>query len=447
MFCLKEPFSSFIQVLYLLFGGDSMGMQENSEVICEVCKIQLDKISEVKHLTDLELKILNQPKRVININIPLRMDDGSVKIFPSYRIQYNDARGPTKGGIRFHPSVNMAEVKELAFLMSLKCALADIPFGGAKGGIAVNPKELSEHELEHLSRAYVREYSAFIGPQKDIPAPDVNTNPKIMGWMLDEFEKIKDIKAPGVITGKPLSLGGSKGRAYSTSMGGYLVLREYLKSIGKDEKDTSLAIQGFGNVGMHLARIAHEKGYNVVAVSDSKGAVYDPNGLDIPKIIEENTKGKRIQEIAFGQKITNNELLELDVDVVVPSAVENVINKENMKNIKAKIILELANGPITPEADDYLEEKGFTIIPDILANAGGVVVSYLEWVQNGINRYWSEEAVNTRLEEYMVNAFNSIMEEKQKHKYSFRKISYIIAIQRILQAEEDRGNVTKKKKK
>ncbi|MCR4335930.1 MAG: Glu/Leu/Phe/Val dehydrogenase [archaeon] len=424
-----------------------IAFQEHSEVICEVCKIQLGKIEEVKELTDLELAVLNQPKRVININLLLKMDDGSVQIFPSYRIQYNDARGPTKGGIRFHPSVHMTEVKELAFLMSLKCALADIPFGGAKGGIKVNPKELSERELQRLSRLYITEYADFIGPEKDIPAPDVNTNPKIMGWMLDQYEKIVGKKSPGVITGKPLSIGGSKGRMYSTSLGGAFTLREYLKSIGKKEKETSVAIHGFGNVGSHLARILDEWGYRVIAVADSKGAVYDSNGLNVKKLLEETEKGKKVQETGIGKNISGNELLELDADVVVPASVENIINAENMKNIKAKIILELANGPVSTDADDYLEEKNTVILPDILANSGGVIVSYFEWVQNLSNYYWEENEVNKKLEGYMVRAFEDTEKTRKNENSSYRKAAYILAVKRILQAEADRGNVVRKRKK
>ncbi|MFH1391852.1 MAG: Glu/Leu/Phe/Val dehydrogenase [Candidatus Diapherotrites archaeon] len=421
--------------------------QEHNEVICEVCKIQLNKIAQVKQLTDLELTVLNQPKRVININLPLKMDDGSVRIFPSYRVQYNDARGPTKGGLRFHPSVNMEEVKELAFLMSLKCALVDIPFGGAKGGIKVNPRELSDHELEHLAREYIREYSMFIGPFTDIPAPDVNTNPKIMGWMMDEFEKIAGRKMPGVITGKPLSIGGSKGRIYSTSLGGSITLREYLKTIKKNGKGISVAIHGFGNVGSHLARILDEWDYKVVAIADSKGAVYNSKGLDVKKLLEENEKGKKLQETGIGKNISGDELLELDVDVVVPASVENVINEKNMKNIKAKIILELANGPISVEADDYFEEKGITVLPDILANSGGVIVSYFEWLQNISNLYWGEKKVKKKLEEYMVRAFEDTEKTRKNENSSYRKAAYILAVKRILEAEADRGNVPKKNRK
>ena len=422
-------------------------VQEQNEVVCEVCRIQLGKIAEVKELTDMELVILNQPKRVININIPIRMDDGSVKIFPSYRIQYNNARGPTKGGIRFHPKVDMEEVKALAFLMSLKCALVGITFGGAKGGITVNPKELSEGELEGLSRAYIREYTPFIGPTKDIPAPDINTNPKIMGWMLDEYERTIGSKAPGVITGKPLSLGGSLGRIYSTSMGGAITLREYFKHKKKKEKGTKVAIHGFGNVGSNLARILDEWGYKVVAVADSGGGIHDPSGLNIKKLMKEHKLGKKIQQIKMGKKITGDKLLELAVDVIVPASIENVINRNNMKNIKAKIILEMANGPITVEADDYFEQENVVILPDILANSGGVIVSYFEWVQNQSNHYWEEHTVNERLSEYMIKAFEKTEKTRKEENSSYRKAAYVLAVKRILKAEEDRGNILRKPKK
>ncbi len=420
-------------------------MQEHSEVVCEVCRAQLGKIARARQLTDLELSILNQPKREININIPLRMDDGSVRIFPSYRVQYNDSRGPFKGGIRFHPNVKRDEVKELAFLMALKCSLTGIPFGGGKGGVKVDPKQLSERELQRLSRAYIREYADFIGPFKDIPAPDVNTNPKIIGWMLDEYEKIKGVKAPAVITGKPLALGGSEGRLYSTSLGGAIVLREYLKTIGKNGKDVTVAIQGFGNVGSHLAKILHDWGFKIVAVSDSHGGVYNPKGIDTKKILDEAWSGKKLhQAVSHGKAITNEELLELDVEVLVPAAVENVINSINMKKIRARVILEMANGPLTVEADEHLEKNGTMVLPDILANSGGVVVSYFEWVQNLSGHYWSEEEVNAKLEHYMVEAFRETEAERKTEGDSYRRAAYVLAVKRILQAEEDRGNVVRK---
>ena len=420
-------------------------MQEKSGVVCEVCKIQLDKVAEAKRLTNTELYILNQPKRVIQINIPLRMDDGKVRIFPAYRVQYNDARGPTKGGIRFHPKADLEEVKELAFLMSLKCAVVDIPLGGAKGAITVDPKQLSEPELERLSRAYIRDFSNFIGPDIDIPAPDVNTNPQIMAWMLDEYERQVGKKAPAVITGKPIELGGSHGRISSTSIGGAIVLREYLKHEKKKEKGTSVAIQGFGNVGSYLVKILGEWGYKIVAVSDSKGGVYDSKGLDTKKLLELAGKGMRIAEYKGGKAISNDELLKLDVDVLIPAAIEDQINSGNMKDIRAKIILEMANGPVTIDADDFLEKNGHVIIPDILANSGGVVVSYFEWVQNRVGERWHEDEVLKHLEGYMVEAFANVMHvrDEEKANCSIRKAAYVLAIKRILDAEELRGGLSR----
>ncbi|MCR4369240.1 MAG: Glu/Leu/Phe/Val dehydrogenase [archaeon] len=421
-------------------------MQEHNEVVCEVCRVQLNKIAQVKSLTDLELFILNQPKRVININIPMRMDNGDIRIFPSYRIQYNDARGPTKGGIRFHPEIHMNEIKELAFLMSLKCALVNVPFGGAKGGIKVDPKLLSEGELERLSRNYIREYAEFIGPKKDIPAPDVNTTPKIMGWMMDEYEKIVGYKAPGVITGKPLSIGGSKGRTYSTSLGGAIVLREFMKKKDKKLKGMGVAIHGFGNVGGNLARILFEWGMKIVAVSDSRGGVYDPKGLDVQKLLAETANGKKLQEIGVGKNISNEELVELDVDVLVPASVENIVNEKNMEKVRTKTILELANGPLSAAADDYFEKNGVIVLPDILANAGGVVVSYFEWAQNTTNLYWEEDEVNQKLENIMIKAFARTEESRIEEKSSYRKAAYIVAVKRILAAERDRGHLKPKQK-
>ena len=356
--------------------------QLEHEVVCKICQIQLSKVAQAKSLSNMEMSILEQPKRLININLSVRMDNGSVKMFPAFRVQYNDARGPTKGGIRFHPHVNMEEVKELAFLMSLKCACIDIPYGGAKGGVAVNPKEHSQPELERISRAYIREFAPFIGPGKDIPAPDVNTNSQTMAWMLDEYEKTVGSKSPAVITGKPLELGGSLGREYSTSLGGAIVLREYLKKAKINPKKIKVAVQGFGNVGMNLARILFEWGYKVVGVSDSANALFNQNGLDIKKVIDFKNSNGKFDGFKDGKIISNADLLELDVDVLVPAAVEDQINDGNKERIKAKIILEMANGPITPTADDLLEKKGVIVLPDILSNSGGVLVSYFEWVQN-----------------------------------------------------------------
>lgn len=423
---------------------EEQDIQENT-TMCRICKLQLDKVSEAKKLTQRELFILSHPKRVININFPLTMDNGDVQIFEAFRIQYNDARGPTKGGLRFHPTVSLEDVEELAFLMSLKCACVDIPFGGAKGGIKVDPKKLSPREIERLSRTYIREFSKFIGHDYDIPAPDVNTNPQIMGWMVDEWEKIRDAKQPGIITGKPLDLFGSEGRSYSTSYGGFFVLEEYMKHKSMDKSKVSIAVQGFGNAGSHVARILHENGYKVTAVSDSKGGILKKEGLDIPAVLEYKNNTGKVQGIPGTDDITNDQLLELDVDILIPAALGNVIHADNMDNIQAKVVLELANGPVTPAADDHLLKKGCVVLPDIIANAGGVVVSYFEWVQNLANYYWTEDEVNEKLEKKMKEAFRDILKTWEEEGGSIRRASYIVSIDTILKAERARGNLPKQK--
>ncbi len=405
---------------------------------CDVCKTQLDRIAKATGLTDKELFILTKPKRVIKINFPLHMDDGSVELVESFRIQYDESRGPTKGGIRFHPSVSEEEVNELAFLMTIKCAVADIPFGGAKGGVKIDPSKLSKGELQRLARTFIKEYARFIGPYFDIPAPDVNTDPEIMGWMLDEYEKITGRSNPAVITGKPLALHGSKGRAYSTSLGGLFVMEEYLNY--KKMKNPTIAIQGFGNVGANFAEILFNRKYKVVAVSDSRGAAYNSGGLDIKNLLAHKEKTGSVQNFKGSKNISNEELLQLKVDVLAPAALENAITEKNAQKISAKTILELANGPVTPEADLILIKKGIDIIPDVLANAGGVVVSYFEWVQNIANYYWSEEKVNKRLEDCMKNAFREVLKNKNGHN-NFRTAAYVVAINRILEAERARCNL------
>ncbi len=416
---------------------------EPSPAVCKTCNIQLLKVARELKIPYDNLKILEQPKRVINVNFPVRMDNGKVRVFNGYRVQYSNARGPTKGGLRFHPQVDLDEVTLLAFLMSLKCAVVDIPYGGAKGGVIVDPKTISKAELERISRAFITEIAPFIGPDQDIPAPDVNTTPEIMAWMLDEYEKIVQRKAPGVITGKPLEVGGSKGRMYSTSLGGAFVLREYMKNT-KMSKDIKIAIQGFGNVGYHIARILHEWKFCVVAVSDSKGAIYNPKGLDIPKVNLYKEKYGTLKGFSGAKYITNENLLELSVDVLVPAALENAIHKGNASKIKAKVILELANAPVTTEADEILNKKNTVVIPDILANSGGVAVSYLEWVQNLQNYYWEESDVNNRLEKLMVKAFDDVYTFATKEKISFRTSAYGLAINRVLKAEEIKGHITLK---
>ncbi|MFB6295076.1 MAG: Glu/Leu/Phe/Val dehydrogenase [Candidatus Nanohaloarchaea archaeon] len=416
-----------------------------TEAICEVCSIQLDKVEEAKALTGRELSLLRQPKRTVNMNIPMRMDDGSVDVFPSFRIQYNDARGPTKGGIRFHPDVDRDEVEELAFLMTLKCAVADIPYGGAKGGIIVDPDELSEAELERLSRAYIDAYHDFIGPQKDVPAPDMNTDAQIMGWMLDEYERIERTKAPGVITGKPQALGGSKGRTEATALGGSIVLDAFTDRKDWTASDIDVAIQGFGNVGSHMARILDDKGYNVVAVSDAAGGIYDENGLDIQPIFDAYEDDGDLPDVSDADEISNAELLTSDVDVLVPAAIEDQIHDGNMDDIQADAVLEMANGPVTPQADDRLAERGIPVIPDILANAGGVTVSYFEWLQNISNEYWELDRVHTKLEEYMTEAFQDVaaMRDEEDEDTTWREAAYILAVDKVLEAERDRSNVSR----
>ncbi|MDY6788570.1 MAG: Glu/Leu/Phe/Val dehydrogenase [Candidatus Nanohaloarchaea archaeon] len=416
--------------------------------ICEVCSIQLDKVSEAKMLTSKELYVLKHPKRVVNANIPVRMDDGSIKVFPSFRIQYNDARGPTKGGIRYHPQVSAEEVEELAFLMTLKCAVVNIPYGGAKGGIRVDPTELSEGELERLSRAYISHYHELVGPERDIPAPDINTGPKIMGWMLDEYERIQGEKSPGVITGKPQKIGGSRGRTYATSLGGAVILDEFAKDQGWDKKDLEVAIQGFGNVGSNLAEILHDKGYNVVAVSDAEGGIHNPDGIDVPALMEKYETDGDLEKAEDAEEITNEELLTMDVDVLVPAAIEDQIHKDNMEDISASAILEMANGPVTPEADDHLKGE-IPIIPDILANAGGVTVSYFEWLQNLANEYWTEDKVRKKLKKYMKESYRDVKEVKEEEEKkegeleTMREAAYILAVNRVLDAESQRGNLSK----
>jgi glutamate dehydrogenase/leucine dehydrogenase len=412
-----------------------------TESICKVCAVELDRIAEVKALTGRELSLLRQPDRRVNVNIPVRMDDGSVEVFPSFRIQYNNARGPTKGGIRFHPGVEESEVDELAFLMTLKCAVVDIPFGGAKGGITVDPDDLSRPELERLSRAYVDQYHELIGPDQDIPAPDVNTDAEIMAWMLDEYERIAGEAAPGAITGKPVELGGSEGRDTATSFGGAVVLDAFVEAT--DTTVERVAIQGFGNVGSHLARFLDDRGYDVVAVSDATGGVHDPAGLDIRTLLAEyGREGDFVAPEAT--ELTNDELLELDVDMLVPAAVEDQIRSDNVDDVQASAVLEMANGPTTPDADQVLAERGVPVVPDILANAGGVTVSYFEWVQNTTNEYWTEERVREKLEAQLRTAFEQVQDIRAETEgRTWREAAYVRAVDSVLDAEQYRSNLSR----
>ncbi len=378
-------------------------------------------------------------KECKEVSIPVRLDNGKLKIFTGYRVRHNDARGPTKGGLRYHPAVTLDEVKALAFWMTFKCAVADIPYGGGKGGIVVNPKKLSETELEKLSRGFIDAMFDFIGPEKDIPAPDVYTNPTIMGWMSDEYNKIAGESIPQILTGKPISIGGSLGRREATAMGGYFLLREYIKKRNLDIKKLKVAVQGFGNAGFYIADFLHRDGARIVAVSDSKSAVYcsRSKGLDPQEAFRVKAENGSLLADKLGndiKSITNSELLELDVDILIPAAIENQITEENADRIRAKTICELANGPVTLEADEILHRNNITLIPDILANSGGVIVSYFEWVQNKAGYYWTEEDVNEKLKIKIVNAFENVYSEYQSHDTDMRTAAYIAALRRLSSA-------------
>lgn len=405
--------------------------------------------SAVAHvdLSDDVRERLSHPIASLTVSIPIRMDDGSLKTFTGYRVRYDDSRGPTKGGIRFHPMVNADEVTSLAFWMTFKCAVVDLPFGGAKGGIRIDPKSLSLLELERLSRGYIDAMADFIGPDSDIPAPDVYTNPMIMGWMCDQYGIIHRAKVPGVITGKPLALGGSRGRDNATGRGGYFVIRQLESKLGIGPGST-VAIQGFGNAGFWIASLLSECGYKVVAVSDSKGAIYQSDGLDVQSVWKFKQQERKLAAayctgsvcgVHEYDKISNEELLELDVDLLVPAALEDQITSDNASKIRAKSILELANGPITPEADIILASKGITVVPDILANAGGVVVSYFEWVQNKAGYYWSAKDVDAKLEERMNSETNAVWSVSRELKIDLRTAAYVIALRRITETIEAKG--------
>jgi glutamate dehydrogenase/leucine dehydrogenase len=393
----------------------------------------LDKIAPLANLKEAELTLLKTPQNVLEAEL-----DVNGKKYPAYRVQFNNARGVFKGGIRYHPDVDLEEVKSLAFWMSLKTAVADIPLGGGKGGITVNPKELSNEELQQLSREFVKAFHQHLGPQKDVPAPDVYTTPQIMAWMLNEFETINQCKTPGFITGKPLELGGSKVRDIATALGGVYVLEEAAKKINLEGK--RVIVQGFGNAGMNAAKLLAERGFTIVAVSDSKGGVYNPEGLNVEELIKIKSDTGSVTNYD-AEKVSNEQILLLDAEILVPSALSNVITKDNASDVKAKIIVELANGPTTTEADEILHEKKVLVLPDILANAGGVTVSYFEWVQNNYGYYWDTETVRSRLKDKMVNAFNGIWAKYNNNEQDFRTNSYLLAIERILTAEKLRGRI------
>ena len=385
------------------------------------------------------LEKLRHPKLVAEVAVPLRMDDGSLQVFPAYRVRHDDTRGPAKGGIRYHPAVNRSDLQGMALAMTCKCAVLGIPFGGAKGGVAVDPKRLSHLELERLSRGYIEQVADLIGPETDIPAPDLYTNERVMGWMMDEYSTIRRCRTPAVITGKPVALGGSRGREDATGRGAYYCVKELEKRNGWVTPDIRVAVQGFGNVGQHVARLLHDDGYRVVAVSDSRGGVHRSGGLDVPGLVHgKQVTGRTavygegsVPELAEGDVITNEELLELEVDVLIPAAVQNQLTSANAARVKASTVVEAANGPTTQGADDVLAARGVVVVPDILANAGGVTVSYFEWVQNRSGWYWSEAEVHDRLRLLMVTALESVLAGAEGQAVSLRTAAYALALRRL----------------
>ncbi len=394
---------------------------------------QLERTNKHHSLDKDFLERLKNPNREVRISIPVKMDDGSLKIFEGYRVQHNNARGPYKGGIRFHIDTDINEVKALAFWMTLKTAVVNIPMGGGKGGVTVNPKELSKRELEELSRGWVRGMAEVIGPDKDVPAPDVNTTPEIMSWMNDEFGKLTGDTSGAFITGKPLTDGGSEGRGSATALGGFYVFEQLQEKLGLPEK-CSVVIQGFGNAGQHAARLWEEAGHKVIAVSDSRSAILSEDGLDIKKLILHKNDAGQVAGFEGSKIITTPELFALECDVLIPAALENQITEENAGGIKAKVVLELANGPTTPAADDILFGKGIQVIPDILANAGGVTVSTFEWEQNKKGEHWSEDEVFVKLKEIMEREAENVFEYSQKLETDMRRAAFIVAMERIEKA-------------
>ncbi len=404
-------------------------MNKNNNEMLKTAQDLIKKTGQKLNLNQEEINSLIQPDRVIEVKISVEMDNGKLKTFIGFRSQHNNVLGPYKGGIRFHPEVSREEVIALSILMTLKCAANHLPFGGGKGGVIVSPKELSEKELEKLSRGYAKTITPFIGEDIDIPAPDVNTDSKIMSWMLDEYEKTVGKKSPATFTGKPIEFGGSLGRNEATGRGGVIVMENLIKSLSKDYK--TIAVQGFGNVGYYFAKIAFEKKYKIVAISDSKGGIYNENGLNPNEVLKIKKETDKVTDFKKGKIISNEKLLELPVDILVPAALENVINIENVNKIQAKVIIEMANSPITEEAYPVLEKKGIVIAPDIIANAGGVIVSYFEWLQNKSNEKWSEDKINQKLEEQLQKAFKEAFKTSLEFQTNLKEAAFISALLKL----------------
>ena len=405
----------------------------------ELAKSQLRRVGEVFALDPNLIRVLSQCKKAVEVSIPVQMDDGSIEVFLGYRVTHNIARGPSKGGIRYHPGVTLDEVKSLAMWMTWKCSLMGLPFGGAKGGVVCNPKILSSPELERMTRRFTSEIINDIGPERDIPAPDVGTDGRVMAWIFDTYSMNKGHSVLGVVTGKPLSVGGSLGRVEATARGALYCIQSLSGKQGKRTSEYSVAIQGFGNVGAHLARLLHGQGATVVAVSDSQGGVYNAAGLDVPAALAHKQERGTLAGLANAEAVTNEELLELPCDILAPCALEQVITEENAERVKATVICEGANGPVTPTADAILEDRGVLVLPDVLANAGGVVVSYFEWVQGLQEYFWREDEVNAKLHDIVARAFEEAWQTRERYDTSLRMASYGLAVQRVAEATTTRG--------
>lgn len=401
----------------------------------------MDKAAGVMGISEEDYLTFKYPERELKVALPVRMDDGSLKVFEGFRIQHSTLRGPAKGGVRYHQNVNVDEVRALSAWMTFKCAVAAIPYGGGKGGIVCRPREMSKGELERLTRTYIDKISAIISPNTDIPAPDVGTNAQTMDWMVDEYSKLKGESVYGIVTGKSIEIGGSKGRSEATGRGVCFVTLEMMKKYNMKPEDCKIVIQGMGNVGSISAKLLAEEGAKIIAVSDVSCAIYNENGLDIAGIYKYLDSGKNLLDGYTGdcKRITNAELLELPCDILIPAALENQITAENADRIKAKIVIEAANGPTSVEADEILNKKGVKVLPDILSNSGGVIVSYFEWVQNLQNFYWEEDDVNAKLKRQIVGAFNDVFDAREKYDCTFRVAAYIVALNRLVTAKKLRG--------
>jgi len=419
-----------------LFCFDEEATMENPWAVAQR---QFDIAADALDLSAGLRATLRVPQRELTVNFPVKFNDGSIRVFTGYRVHHNSSRGPTKGGIRYHPDTNLDEVRALAMWMTWKCAVVNIPYGGAKGGVVCDPKQMTLGELERLTRRYTTEISILLGPEKDIPAPDVNTTPQVMAWIMDTFSMHRGYTVPAVVTGKPINIGGSRGRNEATARGTTIVIREAAQQIGMPLEGAKVAIQGYGNAGAIAAQLLDELGANVIAVSDSRGGIYSPGGLDPAAALRFKHETGTVVGFPEADQIDNQELLELPCDILVPAALENQITAANAGRVKARIVAEAANGPTTPEADDILYDRGIMVLPDILANAGGVTVSYFEWVQDLQDFFWTEREVNEKLERIMVASFEQVRAIAEEHKVHMRTAAYLLAVQRVAEATMTRG--------